>query len=155
MTHYNSIVKFAFITALLVSCNIQSNSNQDVPGLSAPTKKSTFVDYKLDNATQAIKLTLWDLEANYKLLQGKSIETEGTFRYGFEHCYIFTTSAFDKHNAVFWIDIDGSKLSFQQGFNKMSGKHIRIKGMVDTANQGHLNGYPAAITKIYFWEVTN
>ncbi len=164
ITPFVNIVILSLLFMTACSCHdnkIDSNSVQysdsanTIPGLIRPGTISTYSIFALDTAIKPVKLNLFQLYKDYKLLHGKLIEIEGKFKYSFEHISISSYPVFDNSEVFFWLDINNTKLPFQQGFDEMSGKHIRIKGMVDTSDQGHLNGYPAAITKIYFWEVKN
>ncbi len=132
-----------------------SDSTTRIPGLTSPGSLSTYSIFELDTAIKPSKVSLIELANHLKTFNGEYIETEGTFRYGFENISILGNSPVNKFGVSFWLDINNSKLPFYQSFEEMAGKHIRIKGMLDITNQGHMNGYPAAITKIYFWEVTN
>ncbi|MBK7308689.1 MAG: hypothetical protein IPO01_17230 [Chitinophagaceae bacterium] len=164
MTTFVNIVILSFLLMTTYSCHDNkidsgsasySDSTNTIPGLISPGSISTYSIFELDTAIKPVKVSLYQLDKDYKSLHGKFIETEGKFKYRYEKISISSNPAFDNCEVFFWLDINNSNLPFQQGFDKMSGKHIRIKGMVDTTHQGHLNSYPAAITKIYFWEVKN
>jgi len=94
-----------------------------------------------------------ELADNYKAYQGQYIETTGQFNQAFEEFAIYTNYTFssDKRKG-FWLDTDRELKIANADFEKMNGKTITIKGIIDTTSKGHLGQYLATIRRIYFWQ---
>jgi hypothetical protein len=115
--------------------------------------KLTFKVVQLDTTTKAVRISISDLADNYKKYQGQYIETTGNFYEAFEEFAIYT----DKNlltGAVqgFWLDTDKDLSIDNTSFDKMNGKSVTIKGMIDTAHKGHLSSYLATVSRIYYWQ---
>ena len=116
------------------------------------TNKS-FIVRKLDKTIKPIRISISDLAENYKKFQGQYIETTGTFQHGFEEFAIYPdTTLFTGPSKGFWLDINRDLNLDRSYFEKIDGKRVRIKGIIDTTSKGHMGSYWATIDKIYFWE---
>ena len=112
--------------------------------------------YKLENINTVVKptvISINDLAKSYKNYQGKYIETTGRFYQSFEEFAIYANPVTSDDSAQgFWLSTDGNLELDSASLQKMNGKLIKIKGAIDTTGKGHLNGYFATISKIYYWE---
>lgn len=113
----------------------------------------TFKVDTLDSSINAKKISISNLAVNYKKYQGQYIETTGEFCQAFEEFAIYTDKNLINRKAKgFWLrsskylNIDNSV------FEKMNGKRVTIKGIIDTTSKGHLGYYLATIKEIYFWQ---
>ena len=102
---------------------------------------------------KATKISISELAENYKNYQGQYIETAGKFRQGFEEFAIYSDKSLSNGEAQgFWLDTDKDLNLDNSSFDKMNGKRVTIKGIIDTTHKGHLSSYLATITRIYFWQ---
>ena len=107
----------------------------------------------LDSLLKARKISLHNLSENYRQYQGAYIETQGRFYQGFEEFAIYPEKyIFSNESKGFWLMLDSGFVIDTKYLNKMNGKRVRIKGIIDTANKGHLGFYRATIRRIYYWE---
>ena len=112
-----------------------------------------FSILKIDSTIKPTTISINDLAKDYKLYQGQYIETSGRFIASFENFSIMTESdSSKKWIQRFWLDPDKNLKIGKRSMDKMNGKTIKIKGMIDTTRRGHLSLYLATITKIYSWE---
>ena len=115
--------------------------------------KLTFRVTNLDTTIKAVKISISELADNYKKYQGQYIETTGKFYQGFEEFAIYTEkNLLTGESQQFWLGTDKDLNIDNPSFDKMNGKSVTIKGIIDTTDRGHLNSYLATITKIYFWQ---
>lgn len=115
--------------------------------------KLVFKVSHLDTTIKATKISISELADNYKNYQGKYIETTGKFYQGFEEFAIYTDkSLLTGESKQFWLGTDKDLNIDNISFDKMNGKRITIKGVINTTSKGHLSSYLATITKIYFWK---
>jgi hypothetical protein len=119
-------------------------------------KTSPKLEFKvshLDTTIKATKISISELADNYKNYQGQYIETTGKFYQGFEEFAIYTDkSLLTGESKQFWLGTDRDLKIDNTSFDKMNGKRITIKGVIDTTSKGHLSSYLATIRKIYFWK---
>ena len=117
------------------------------------TPSKIFTITSLDTTIDPIKILISDLAKNYKLYQGKYIETTGRFYRSFEDFAIYTDeNIFTGDADGFWLSTDRGLNIDNASFEKMDGKRVTIKGKIDTTHKGHLNSYLATIDRIYFWQ---
>jgi hypothetical protein len=128
----------AICVGVLASCN------------SNPTQKICL--QKIDSTTRPLKLDIETLVSNYKLYQGKYIETTGQFYQAFEEFAIYGSKPFFGERKGFWLESDMALPYDSLFFAEANGNRIRIKGIVDTSSKGHLSSYLATIQRIYCWE---
>ena len=115
--------------------------------------KLAFKVSHLDTTIKATKISISELADNYKNYQGQYVETTGKFYQGFEEFAIYTDkSLLTGESKQFWLGTDKDLNIDNISFDKMNGKRITIKGVIDTTSKGHLSSYLATITKIYFWK---
>lgn len=127
------------LTLTLISCK------------TSPSK--TFSIISLDTTIKPTKISISDLAKNYKLFQGKYIETTGRFYQAFEEFAIYTDKNILTGEADgFWLSTDQELNIDNASFDKMNGKRVTIKGKIDTTHKGHLSSYLATIDRIYFWQ---
>jgi hypothetical protein len=106
----------------------------------------------IDSTNKPIKVDIENLVDDYKSYQGKYIETTGQFFQAFEQFSISAHKPLFGSRKSFWLDND-LNLSYDQSFfQKINGKTVTIKGVMDTTSKGHLSMYLATIRRIYFWE---
>jgi hypothetical protein len=118
---------------------------------SSPQLKFQYSD--LDSILKPKEISLHQLSKNYRLYQGQYIETEGRFYEGFEKFAIYPEKyIFSNAPKGFWLMLDSGFVSDRKYFTKMNGRRIRIKGIIDTTDKGHLGLYYATIRRIYYWE---
>ena len=115
--------------------------------------KLAFKVSHLDTTIATTKISISELADNYKKYQGQYIETTGKFYQGFEEFAIYTDkSLLTGESKQFWLGIDKELNIDNASFDKMNGKRVTIKGIIDTTDKGHLSSYLATISKIYFWK---
>ena len=115
--------------------------------------KLAFKISNLDTTIKVTKISISELADNYKNYQGQYIETTGKFYQGFEEFAIYTDkNLFTGTSKQFWLGTNRDLNIDNISFDKMNGKRITIKGIIDTTSKGHLSSYLATIDKIYFWE---
>ncbi len=113
----------------------------------------TFKVTHLDTTIEATKISISELSGNYKKYQGKYIETTGRFHQAFEEFAIYTNkNLLTGASKGFWLHTDSDLHIDDTSFDKMNGKRVTIKGLIDTSGKGHLGYYLATIRKIYFWK---
>jgi hypothetical protein len=113
----------------------------------------TFKVTRLDTTINVTRISISKLADNYKKYQGQFIETTGRFYQAFEEFAIYTDKNLVTGEAKgFWLGTDKDLIIDNSSFDKMNGKRVTIKGLVDTTRKGHLNSYLATISKIYFWQ---
>ena len=119
-------------------------------------KSSTQLKFSysnLDSLLKPKKISLHNLSENYRQYQGTYIETQGRFYQGFEEFAIYPERyIFSNESKGFWLRLDSGFVIDSKYFAKMYGKRVRIKGIIDTADRGHLSFYRATIRRIYYWE---
>lgn len=118
-----------------------------------PTPAIIFKVAQLDTTIKVTKVPVTELADSYKKYQGQHIEITGEFYCGFEQFAIYVgKDLLTNRSHGFWLDLD-KDLDIDYGlFEKMSGKPITVKGMIDTTEKGHLGAYLATIKKIYYWK---
>ena len=106
-----------------------------------------------DTTTTAISVSYVNLAQNYKNYHGKYIDTKGLFGQAFEHFGVCPDNVeISNHPGCFWLALNPDLKIGTDDLRKMNGKIIRLKGLLDTTNKGHLNSYLGTIRGIYFWE---
>ncbi|GAO41768.1 hypothetical protein [Flavihumibacter petaseus] len=115
--------------------------------------KQAFVVVHLDSTIRATKVSISELAENYRAFQGRYVETTGKFHQAFEEFAIYTDNRLPNGALEgFWLGTD-KDLSIDNSYlDRMNGKRVTIKGLVDTTHKGHLSSYLATIDKIYFWQ---
>lgn len=137
--NYISALTFFVLTLAIYSCNT--------------SPKLVFKVYHLDTTITATKVSISELADNYKKYQGQYIETTGKFYQGFEEFAIYSdNSLFTGESKQFWLGTDKELNIDNASFDRMNGKRVTIKGLIDTTSKGHLSSYLATISKIYFWK---
>jgi hypothetical protein len=106
----------------------------------------------LDSTIKPTKISIENLAKNYKIYQGKYIETTGQFFQAFEEFAIYTPKPFFGVRKGFWLESDMDLAYDSLFFAKANGSKVTIKGIVDTTRKGHLSMYLGTIRRIYFWE---
>ena len=140
MTHSKTLWVLIFATFFLPACNPGPPTVYTIPGL--------------DSTITAKKISLTKLARSYNSLHGQFIETEGTFYYAFEQFAISDErDPITQYSNEFWLDPNMNLKMDYNLLDKMDGKHLRVKGMIDTSGRGHLGQYLATIKRIYFFEV--
>jgi hypothetical protein len=135
----NILVLFLAWTFTLFSCRHKSRTD--------------FSIQKIDTVIHPLKISIDDLAKDYKALHGHYIETEGNFFSGFEQFSIYTDKELSSsYSNGFWLNINNDIQFDYEHLSQIQGKKIKIKGIVDTTQRGHLSMYLATITNIYFWE---
>jgi hypothetical protein len=129
---------FGTIVVLVSSCSTKPKLRLSIPSL--------------DLTNKAIKIDIEDLIDNYKSYQGKYIETTGQFYQAFEEFAIYGRKPFFGQRKGFWLEEDMNLNHDPVFFEKINGQKVRIKGIVDTTQKGHLSMYLAEIRRIYFFE---
>lgn len=115
--------------------------------------KPLFKVTHLDTTIKSTKISISELAENYKNYQGQYIETTGKFYQAFEEFAIYTDKNLLTGEAQgFWLGTDKDLNIDNSSFEKMNGKRVTIKGIIDTTHKGHLSSYLATITRIYFWQ---
>jgi hypothetical protein len=99
----------------------------------------------MDSSTKVIKAPMLVLTERYKSLEGEYIETVGILWNQFENVSICSNGG-----GCFWIGFHPQLDYNSIDSLKLSGKWVRIKGLIDTSHRGHLGMYLAAIKNIYF-----
>ena len=141
MTFRNYISAVTFFVLTLVICSCKTSP------------KLVFKVSHLDTTIQATKISISELADNYKKYHGRYIETTGKFYQGFEEFAIYTDkNILTGESKQFWLGTDKDLHIDNASFNKMNGKLVTIKGIVDTTSKGHLSSYLATISKIYYWQ---
>lgn len=106
----------------------------------------------LDSTIKTTKINIEDLSKDYKIYQGKYIETTGQFFQAFEEFAIYTPKPFFGERKGFWLESDMDLAYDSLFFAKVNGSQVTIKGIVDTTRKGHLSMYLGTIHRIYSWE---
>jgi hypothetical protein len=115
--------------------------------------KLNFKVSRLDTIIKPTKISISKLASSYKSYHEQYIETAGTFYCGFEDFGIYTDkNLFTGETKQFWLATDKELNIDNVSLDKMNGKRVIIKGIIDTTQKGHLNSYLATISKIYYWE---
>ena len=141
MTVRNYISALTFFVLILVICSCKTSP------------KLVFKIYHLDTTIKATKISISELADNYKKYHGRYIETTGKFYQGFEEFAIYTDrNILTGESKQFWLGTDKDLNIDNASFDKMNGKLVTIKGIVDTTSKGHLSSYLATISKIYYWQ---
>lgn len=138
MTVRISILLIMTFTIAFGSCNSKSKFRHSISSI--------------DSTIKPIKVDIEKLVDDYKSYQGKYIETTGQFFQAFEQFSISARKPLFGSRKSFWLDND-MNLSYDENFfQKINGKTVTIKGIMDTTSRGHLSMYLATIRRIYFWE---
>lgn len=118
----------------------------------ANIKTVVKVDH-IDSVIKPIKIPIENLVKNYKQYHGKYIETSGKAHYFMEDFAIYASEKSHENGyQAFWIE-ENNQLNTNELHHKSANeKRIKIKGLVDTTNTGHLNAYRATIRDIYYLE---
>ena len=120
---------------------------------SCQNSRTKFSIISVDTTTKVVSVSFANLAQNYKNYHGKYIDTKGLFGQAFEHFGICPdTFEPSKHPGCFWLDLNPELKLGHDDLEKMNGKIIRLKGILDTTHKGHLNSYLGTIRGIYFWE---
>ena len=140
--HLRFNILVLFVCIILVKCNSK--------------EKFSYVIPHFDSVISAKKISINKLAQHYKSLNGQYIETEGTFFSAFEEFAIYTDKKFfSNERDGFWMDVNNNLFTNQKDWDSVyarQGTKILIKGKVDTSRHGHLGGYLATITDIYFFK---
>lgn len=115
--------------------------------------KGVYKVLEVDSSISEKRISISELVINYKSYHGRYIETTGKFYYAFEEFAIYTNkNLFSNEARGFWLDLNPDLNINDTSFEKMDGKLIRVRGVIDTTRKGHLNSYLATISNIYYWE---
>jgi hypothetical protein len=131
-------ILYAFFLGLLNACD------------SSPRLKISLLN--LDSTIRPTKIDMETLARDYKIYQGKYIETTGRFFQAFEEFAIYTRKPFLGERKGFWLENEADLPYDSVFFAKADGTEVTIKGIVDTTRKGHSGAYLGTIRKIYSWE---
>jgi hypothetical protein len=121
--------------------------------VSCADKRTKFKITAIETTITAESVAYRDLAQNYKSYQGKYVDVKGHFGLEFEHFGICPDQQDSTHRLrCFWLSLDKNLNITQKDLDRMNGKMVRLKGLFDTTDKGHLNSYYGTISKIYFWE---
>lgn len=120
-------------------------------------------NYKTHGSKEVTELSFSELSRNYKKFHNQVVETEGMFYYEFENVAICAEKGlFSNEVNCFWLgwntdffkQVDNNnKIAFDEpALLKMTGKKVKIRGVIDTMGKGHLNSYLATIKDTYILE---
>ena len=140
MTIHNSILTIIIFAFAISFCSCSSKT------------KLRHSIASIDSTIKPLKVDIEELVGNYKSYQGKYIETTGQFFQAFEQFSVSAHKPLFGSRKSFWLDND-MNLSYDESFfQKINGKTVTVKGVMDTTSKGHLSMYLATIRRIYFWE---
>jgi ribosomal protein S16 len=143
----NSII--LFVVMISISC---SNSN-----------KVTDV-FQGNCLAPATKVTLSELKNNSVKFNGKYIDVIGYYKSGFETSAIFKNSRSTNNENALWLRFANThmrNIKTQKDFTepdenkKIDGKKIRVIGLFNNVNKGHLDQYFGAVEQICYIEIFN
>ena len=135
----STVIMFLILLTFFESCKIP---------------ETRFRIVSVDTSTKAEAISYLQLAKNYKYYQGKYVDIKGLFGQSFEHFGICPDSAeWTKDLNCFWLGIDKNLKINESDLRRMNMKIVRIKGLFDSSNKGHLNSYYGTIRNIYFWEL--
>ena len=128
------------LSLYIQSCNKKPNVVYSIP--------------RLDSVRTTFKIPINKLVNDFKNWDGQIIETTGVLHCGFEQFVISADSdLLPVYATAFWLD---PRMDLNADYNylqKMNGKLIRVKGIMDISSRGHLSQYLATIKGLYFLEV--
>jgi hypothetical protein len=119
-------------------------------------------NYTNSNCPNPTKLSFEELLDNKDFYNGKLVELVGVFKGHFELSALFSGKNFNKSNGI-WIEFsdedglinDKSKLSINHDSEapKIEDKKIRIVGIFDKTEKGHMSEYAGGLKSICLCEV--
>ncbi len=129
--------------------------------ISNRTVNQVFVSEKCKENSQSISFT--KARDSLQFLDGHFVEISGYFIWGSEEFAISENKKVADSKDVIWIDlsneiIDSIFMSIKSdkkksSFDKIQGKKIKIKGVVNSFEHGHLNQYMFSIKQVCYFEI--
>ncbi len=139
---FQNLILIISLTFILPSCKTANETK--------------FSITKIDTLNKPIVISIDDLTKNYKKLHGQFVETSGRYYLSDENFSISTDiDTLTGKVKRFWLHVDHRLKMKSKSFDKMNGMKIKVKGIVDTTQRGHMKLYLATISRIYFWELHN
>lgn len=120
-------------------------------------QSSRFVIQERDTI-QLVKANLEDILEDINKFDGKWVEIEGTYIYGYEFSNISPITASKKPQGRIyglWVDFDirlFDRTDLYNSLKYLTDKHIKIKGKVNKDRTGHMDQWPGSITNVYYIE---
>ena len=130
------VLPIILFASVLFSCN------------SLQKQRSADIECFDSNFYQKIqKVSLNDVEG-IKRMNGKFIEVEGIFRYGFEDVALYPSRPTDPAKAI-WINFKISEVLSDSLLFGLNEKKVKVIGRANTLEKGHFNGYIAALDSTF------
>lgn len=119
---------------------------------SCKTKNVILINRCIDETISYGKLEIKKLIENPKSFDGKSVEIEGVYYFGFEESSLVSNSDYQ--------DCVNVHTTYDNELNKKidgleSGVKIRLKGVIDLKLKGHMNSCAVGLKNICYFEVLN
>lgn len=127
---------FLLLLLLLASCNGRYHPAIELKNV------------KMDTSYQAKVISMEDLVQHFKKMNGEVIQTAGIVYFEFENVSICLKNG--KELFCLWLDADSALYNHYDTLSKLSGRRCIVKGTIDTADKGHLNGYAGSIRNVYY-----
>lgn len=103
-----------------------------------------------DSTQTPIRISIFDLVNDIRVYDSKFIETTGFLSNNFEDFAIYTNRVpLSETHKGFWIELNPALKISEESLEKLNGKKVTIKGVVDISDKGHLSSYVATIKGIY------
>jgi hypothetical protein len=135
--------------AILINCNTRENK--------------TSVYNTEDCNTEFKRISIKSLSDSVSFYDRKRVEISGYYSYSIEQSALFTGETYNSNEFSLWVEfstrlIDSlvkKELPGENVFNKMSGKTVKIRGMLISDSHGHLGQYSATVKDVCYLEISN
>lgn len=137
------------LSAILIGCSIRENI------VSVYKTEDCNADFKI--------VSMKSISDSANFYDGKQVEVNGYYSWRIEESALFARKANRGNEFSLWVDfkaglVDSLMKKESPGeniFSKMSGKRIKIRGILYSNSHGHLGHYSASVKDVCYLEISN
>ena len=137
------------LSVILISCN---------------TTENTASVYNTDDCNaDSERISMKSLSDSVNFYDKKRVEISGYFSYGIEESALFARKTHGSNEFSLWVEFKAGlvdslvkrELPGENIFSKISGKRIKIRGILYSNSHGHLGQDSASVKDVCYLEISN
>lgn len=137
------------LSVILISCN---------------TKENIVSFYSTEDCNPDFKrISMKSLSDSASFYDRKQVEVSGYYSWRIEESALFARKTNSDNEFSLWVDFKAGlvdslmkrELLGENIFSKMSGKRIKIRGILYSNSHGHLGQYSASVKDVCYLEISN
>jgi len=82
-------------------------------------------------------------------LNGKFVQMQGIFSYGFEDVAIYPAASNSSSVAAFWLNFSLPDDTSRLNLENLNGKKVKVVGRMNLADKGHLGEYRGTLDSVF------